>query len=129
MQKDFDNWNTHKKHISAKNEIPPYWNTREIWWLSLGVNIGHEQDGKNKEFSRPVLVIKKFNNRLFWAVPLTTQIKDIPHYHRFDFKNTTQCAMLTQMRLLDANRMTKKMGRIGKKEFNVICSKLKEYIP
>jgi mRNA-degrading endonuclease toxin of MazEF toxin-antitoxin module len=127
--KDFDGWNKHKKHISIENEVPPYWNVREIWWVSLGINVGHEQDGKNKEFSRPVLVIKKFNSRLFWGIPLTTQIKDILHYHYFEFKGKPQCAMLTQMRLLDASRMTEKIGRLGKQEFEEVCIKLKKYIP
>lgn len=36
---------------------------REIWWCSLGVNIGFEQDGTNDLFERPVLVIKKIQPR------------------------------------------------------------------
>jgi len=32
---------------------------------SLGKNIGYEQDGNGSGFSRPVLVVKKFNNQMF----------------------------------------------------------------
>ena len=127
--KDFDAWNNIQKVLNSKNEIPHYWNSREIWWLSLGVNIGNEQDGKGEFFKRPVLVINKFNKRLFWGVPLTTQIKDNPYYHHFELNNQKQCALLTQMRLFDASRMTRKMARLGKQEFTEYCDKLKKYIP
>ena len=87
MDTDFENWSNLKKSLNDKNEIPPYWNIRDVWWLSLGLNIGHEQNGKGEFFKRPVLVINKFNKRLFWGVPLTTQIKDNTHYHHFKLKN------------------------------------------
>ena len=128
MKKDFNGWNTLKKHLDAQDDFPPLWKEREIWWASLGTNIGHEANGKNQEFSRPVLIIKKFNKRLFWGVPLTTQIKDNKHYHRFIFKRQEQCAMLTQMRLWDASRLTRKMGRIGSKEFKAIKTELTGYL-
>lgn len=129
MDTDFENWSNLKKALNDKNEIPPYWNIRDVWWLSLGLNIGHEQNGKGEFFKRPVLVINKFNKRLFWGVRLTTQIKDNPHYHHFELNHRKQCALLTQMRLFDASRMTKKMARLGEHEFEQICKKLKEYIP
>lgn len=127
MSKDFDKWNGLKKHIDFQNHIP-FFKEREIWWCSIGVNVGHEQNGKNEKFNRPVLIIKKFNTRLFWGVPLTTQIKDNRHYYQFNFKGQKQCAMLTQMRLWDANRITAKMGRIGQKKFNRIKSGLSFYL-
>lgn len=106
----------------------PLFGTREIWWCSIGLNIGHEQDGKGTKFNRPVLVIKKFNNRLFWGVPLTTQIKDNKHYYHFTFKGNKQCAMLTHLRLWDANRMTTRMGKLGQKNFADIKLHLQEYL-
>jgi len=125
--KKFNEWNTLKKSLNAKDTVPNF-KEREIWWCSLGVNVGHEQDGKNAECSRPVLIVKKFNKRLFWGVPLTTQIKDSPHYHRFTFKNRPQCAMLTQLRLWDANRITNKMGQLGRKEFKTIRASIAAYL-
>lgn len=44
----------------------------EIWWAYLGLNIGFEIDGKGKDFSRPVLVLKKYNGYSFLALPLST---------------------------------------------------------
>ncbi|MCB9811046.1 hypothetical protein H6777_02795 [Candidatus Nomurabacteria bacterium] len=70
----------------------------------------------------------EFNTRLFWGVPLTTQIKNNKHYHHFVFKGNKQCAMLTQMRLWDANRITKLMGRVGGREFTNIKRDLLDYL-
>lgn len=63
MKKDFDKWNNRKKIIDQKeisNQM--FFNEREIWWGSLGVNIGYEQDGKNdeNEFKEIVGKIKNF---------------------------------------------------------------------
>lgn len=84
----------------------------------LGENIGDEENGKSDLFSRPVLVIRKFNKNLFWAVPLTTQIKENPYYVQISFKGVLQCAMITHLRLMDAKRLYgKAMGRLDKQEF------------
>ena len=45
MEKDFDNWNIQKKRAQAIKERPMF-KEREVWWCTLGVNIGDEQDGK-----------------------------------------------------------------------------------
>ena len=74
MEKDFDNWNKRKKALNERGNAP-FFHEREIWWCALGKNVGFEQDGKGKKFARPVLVFKKFNNQLFWALPLSTKIK------------------------------------------------------
>jgi mRNA interferase MazF len=126
-QKDHDTWNQLKKKLDVECATP-FFNEGEIWWGSLGVNIGHEEDGKSTKFNRPVLVIRKFNKRLFWGLPVTTKIKENPHYYQFVFKNTAQCAMLTQMRLWDAGRLTDKMGRIEKGNFREIKNALIAYL-
>jgi len=50
--------------------------------VAWGGNIGHEMDGKNKDYNRPVLVLRKFNKQIFRGIPLTTKIKLSPHYHQ-----------------------------------------------
>ena len=74
MQKNFFEWHRRKELID-QNFGRLYFHEREVWWCSLGVNVGFEQDGKGEKFARPVLVFKKFNNECFWALPLTTKIK------------------------------------------------------
>ena len=41
--KDFNEWNTQKKtiHNSGENK---FYHPRDIWWCSLGTNVGFEQD-------------------------------------------------------------------------------------
>ena len=104
MIKDFDIWNIQKKNTHQSHGRPMF-SEREIWWCSLGVNVGDEQDGKGTSFSRPVLVLKKFNRNIFVGVPLSTQLKDKSYYHRINFKGKEQSVILSQIRLLDAKRL------------------------
>lgn len=53
MKKYFDAWNSKKKEIHGKSEAA-FYHEREVWWCSLGVNVGYEQDGSDIEYSRPV---------------------------------------------------------------------------
>ena len=75
MQKDFDGWNTRKKSINERDTKDVYFYEREIWWCSLGANVGFEQDGTDEFFERPVVIIKKYNPQIFLAVPLSTTSK------------------------------------------------------
>ena len=117
--KDFENWHKLKEKIEDTHR-PPTFNQREIWWASIGVNIGFEMDGKNQPFNRPVLVFKKINSRIFLGIPLTTQVKDFQYHHEFNFKGQKQCAILYQLRLFDSKRITHKMGWISPKQFKEI---------
>jgi len=73
MQKDFDKWNEKKKFIN-KQELAKFCHSREIWWCSIGTNIGFEQDGTGKNFDRPILVIRGFNENLFFGVALMSAV-------------------------------------------------------
>ena len=48
MEKDFDRWNEQKKAVD-RTRFTPFVHMREVWWCSLGVNIGAEENG-NDEF-------------------------------------------------------------------------------
>ena len=50
MQKDFDSWSRRKKDIHAAAERP-FYHAREIWWCTVGVNIGNELDGTGKSIT------------------------------------------------------------------------------
>lgn len=126
MKHDLSEWHNLKSQLINTDKIPTFKN-REIWWCSIGLNVGHEQNGKGNSYNRPVLIVKKFNNRLFWGVPLTTQIKNNPHYYHFTFNDKNQCAMLTQLRLWDVARLNRKMGRLPNNDYNTICKLLKSY--
>jgi mRNA interferase MazF len=66
------------------------------------------------------LVIIKFNRQLFLGVPLTTKCKDNKYYHKILFKEKEQCAMLSQIRVLESKRMRKRMGELPSAQFAAI---------
>ena len=67
MKKDFEGWNEKKKKLHSK-QSNLFYHEREIWWCSLGVNIGFEQDGTGKNFDRPIIVIRGFNKNIFFEL-------------------------------------------------------------
>ena len=127
MMKDFDNWNIQKKKTQAIPERALF-KEREVWWCSLGVNVGDEQDGKGRTFSRPVLVLKKFNRNVFVGVPFSTQLKNNQFYYHVHFKGIDQSVVLSQVRLMDAKRFGIKMGEISPQEVENIKDKIKKLI-
>lgn len=77
--KDFIGWSNLKEKLDHAVSQPTI-SEREIWWCSIGVNIGDEEDGKKNLYNRPILIVKKFNARLFWGVALGTKIKEDKNY-------------------------------------------------
>lgn len=119
-QKDFDAWNKRKKKINVRVQIP-FFHERELWWCSLGINVGFEQDGSGKEYYRPILVLKGMSRYTLFAIPLTTSIKK--HSLRPSIglvEGKEACAILSQMRLIDAKRLVRKIGYLDKKIFSTI---------
>lgn len=45
IDESHDNWNKLQKELSDKTD-PIFCNKREIWWCSIGMNIGTELYGK-----------------------------------------------------------------------------------
>ena len=84
--KDYRLW--HKLKLFLNNrKIRAYFHESEVWFCHLGENIGYEQDGRGISFLRPIIILKKFNNQIFWAVPLTKTTKKNKYYYAFCFKN------------------------------------------
>lgn len=123
MEKDFKKWMGQKAKIH-NDKIRPFFHEREVWFLSLGENIGFEQDGGGEKFLRPMLVLKKFNNEVIWALPLTRTDKTGKYYFRIslvaDKSNTDDrpsVVILSQIRLVDAKRLQYKVGMVKEDEF------------
>ena len=124
MSKDFDTWNSQKKSIADNNSIIKF-QQMHIVFMKIGVNIGYEQDGKGDEFLRPVLVYKKFNNRVFLGIPLTSKPKNDKFHFEFEYKNGKESfAILSQLKLFDIKRAKYYDGRISKRHFELLQEKL-----
>ena len=116
MKKDFDRWNTKKKNLDAESRLADF-HEREIWWCSIGINIGSEQYSQTSDFSRPVVVVKKFTRDVFWGIPLTTQIKDLNFRFRLITNDTKNDILVLQMRVYDRKRLIRKIGMMGGTDF------------
>ena len=124
MEKDFDEWNKLKKNIDVRNPI--YVSEREIWFCSVGLNVGSEQSGKHKLFERPVLVIKTVTSNTFIGAPLTSNKKNGSWY--VEIQSTSSSAIISQIKLFDTRRLARKIGVVSIEEFKIIKNKLKDFI-
>lgn len=128
-ERDYRRWHDAKSKIEKSSENLPYFREGEIWWCRLGVNVGHEEDGKGISFSRPVLILKKFNQFLFWALPLSTKPKKNPYY--FEIKcgdKQKRAAMTSQLRLISSKRLTDKITIAIPKSFLIIKKAIKDLL-
>ena len=128
MNRDYVGWYKLKSEIERRPAQERF-HQREIWWCSFGANIGFEEDGKNSQFERAVLIIRKFNKELFLGVPLTTKRKDNRFYHPITIGDQLGSVMVSQVRVLSSRRLGRKLTRIGKKSFHDICASIGELLP
>jgi mRNA interferase MazF len=126
--KDFDSWNIEKKQLELNGHETLSFHEREIWWCSIGFNLGDEQDGKNELFERPVLVIKKFNNKVAWVVPMTTKQKEGRYYHTLEHDGTLFAVILSQLRLTSVRRFRRLIRKISPYQFSLIQKKLRYFL-
>ncbi len=124
MNKDFDLWNKEKKIIENVAPDTLIFHEREIWWCSMGVNLGDEQDGKNELFERPILVLKKFNKKVCWILPMSTKQKDGIYYHTLEHDGKIFSVILSQLRLISVKRFRRFIRKISPHQFELIQDKL-----
>lgn len=127
MIKDFDNWNNLKKKLDGRKN-PPHFKEGEIWWCSVGVNIGYEIHGKNSLSNRPVLILKKFSRDIFLGIPLSSKIKSGKFYHFLEVNQKTSCAILSQIRVFDGKRLNGKIKELPEEELENLKEKVRRLI-
>jgi len=106
MRKDFDGWNDRKKSID-RSQFGHFVHARDVWWCSLGVNIGSEQDGTARQFERPVLVLRKFNKDTVLIVPLTSRPRRTRYHVVVRHDGVDYAAIISQLRLVSTKRLTR----------------------
>ena len=127
-QKDFDQWNEVKKRVDTHDTTKLYFKEREIWWVSVGLNIGSESDGKNELFERPVLVVRKINRNQYYGLPLTSRDKTGVFFMEVQYGLSTGVVCLSQLRVFSSKRLLRKIGNIPKKEFISVRSRLIHFL-
>ena len=126
--KDFIDWHSKKSKLDLIKQRP-HFHEGEIWYVSLGLNVGYEQDGKGDNYLRPILIIRKFNNEICWIVPLTHTLKNTIHYAHIKVLENESVAILSQLKLLDAKRFSHIICKISNEDFKLVTKKLKDLIP
>lgn len=128
MNKDFDAWNEEKKRINAARSQKLY-KAGEVWWITFGMNIGHEQDGRAPSFNRPALIITAFNSETCLIVPLTTSPKRNRYYIAIgNIEGRKAAVNISQLRLIDTCRLNEKVCTLSRHQFSQIREKVRSMI-
>jgi mRNA-degrading endonuclease toxin of MazEF toxin-antitoxin module len=116
--KDYDNWNERAKALNGK-AFDGSFAEREIWWCALGINIGSEEDGKNEQFERPVIIFRKFGEETLWIIPLSSKPNqgNSRVLYSFTINGAIQTAKLSQLRLISERRLLRYMATISYEDF------------
>lgn len=124
--KDFDKWNSVKKRIHSEERKVSI-RSGEIRWVSCGVNVGSEIDGKGESFTRPMLVVHVVGSVLALVVPFSTKIKTVAGYIPFEFQGREISLCVHQMRIISQRRILARKGRISEKRLRKVKSEIKKF--
>ena len=72
----FFEWIGLKEKLHRLEHKPPFVSERDLWWASLGQNVGSEVNGKSDRFSRPVLIMWKLAHGFYLVAPTTTRERE-----------------------------------------------------
>lgn len=131
--KNYDDWN-HVKKSTNKNKRKLGIKPREIFWAKIGQNVGFEQNGKGKNFARPVIIIRKLTSELFIGIPTTTTYRESNNYfHSFTYYDVDKnilnvTALILQLKVFSTKRLMNKIGMINKNDFYIVVQKSKSLI-
>lgn len=118
--KRFTEWIKLKEKLHLTNTKTPFLREGDIWWTSVGENVGYEIDGKSSLFSRPVIVLRKLARGFFFGIPTTTQEKKGSWFVPFRQGGVSMNACLHQVRAIDSRRLSSKLGELDKEDFERI---------
>ncbi|TLP40436.1 hypothetical protein [Arcobacter arenosus] len=123
IENDFDIWNNVKKETNTEKVLVGF-KTRDIFNIKMGHNIGVEQNGKEEEFVRPVIIYKKLTKDMFIGIPLTTTQREGSFFFKFKFiPHKISTAILIQTRLFSTKRLLNKIGVINKNDYEILKKK------
>jgi mRNA interferase MazF len=125
--KDFAQWHQLKTFLES-HDNGLYFHEGEVWLASVGLNLGHEQDGKREKFLRPVLVVRKFYEDAFLGVPLTNKEKFDVYHSLLRFGPEKSFAILSQIRFMDRKRLFRIIGTISKNDLAELKEKIKRFL-
>ena len=122
MQPDlelFDEWNIVKKKLQQRHTVK-FFRERQVWWCSIGQNLGSESYGKGKTFTRPVLIFKKLSGEMFLGLPITSRAKQGSWFVPIRHKGQEITILLNQTRVYDKKRLIDRFGEVDDADFDKI---------
>lgn len=135
--KEFDKWNSVKKVVDT-DDRQVFGYPREVWWCSLGVNVGAEIDGKNENFERPVIIMRVYNTKTMLVLPTTGKAKPDKFHFPIEIEGQNPetkesykkiiYVKLTQARTISNKRLMRKVDVISEGDFERIRDALKAFI-
>jgi len=120
MISKFWEWISLKQKLHYQSPKPPLVKEQDLWWVSLGENVGSEINGKSDLFSRPALVMKKLSNTLFLVAPTTTKLRQGSWYVQIKFADRVTNVCLQQIRVIDYRRLSNRMGKIDANDYKAV---------
>ena len=118
--KRFSEWIGLKEKLHNKQHKTPLVSERDIWWASMGENVGSEINGKGRQFVRPVIIYKKLSNYLYLVIPISLQTKTGSWFVNFMRQGKSTTAYLHQSRTIDYRRLYCKIGELENNDFKKI---------
>ena len=123
MEKDFGRWNEVQKRVESNEKKFPF-REGEIWWLSIGINIGREICGKGPNSRRPVLVLRKLSGDSFIGLPITSKQKSGSWFANIYVKGESRCVVLNQIRMFSSKRFSSPVAELSEGELKKVKEKL-----
>ncbi len=120
MIKKFLEWIGLKEKLHNNNFKPPLVSEGDLWWVSLGENIGSEINGKSGLFSRPAVIIKKLAHGFYLIAPTTSKAHLGTWYVKVKFTDREIFICLHQIRTIDYRRLSTRMGQMNSNDFALI---------
>jgi len=114
----FLEWIGLKQKLHQGTQAPPLVSTGDIWWASIGENVGSEINGKSRLFSRPVIIFKKLAHGFYFAIPTTTKSKVGSWFVPLRQADRDMVASLHQARAIDHRRLSTKLGQLDDSDFD-----------
>jgi len=125
LRNKFNSWNVKKQEIHFSDRTDKmYFKEGQIWWCSVGQNVGSESFGKGENFMRPILIVKKLSSDLCIALPLTSKKKTGTWFEYINFEGEEICVLLYQIRIFNKKRFQRKIGELDQKDFLRVKEKL-----
>jgi len=115
----FNSWNLKQQELDSKKRKLLF-KEGEIWWCSIGMNVGQEVYGKGKNFSRPVIILKKLSHNFCIILPITTKGSRGMGLHALYTNKKERWIMMNQMRSISANRLYARESEMTEEDFIVL---------